>query len=61
MVVGGPNPGQQDKCSGYPTKIPAKSYVDSTCAYAANEIAINWNAPFVYLTGALDAIYSRQP
>jgi endoglucanase len=61
MVVGGPNPGQQDNCPGYPTRIPAKSYVDSTCAYAANEIAINWNAPFVYLVGALDAIYSRLP
>ena len=61
MVVGGPNPGQQDHCPGYTTKIPAKSYIDSTCAYAANEIAINWNAPFVYLTGALDAIYSRRP
>ena len=61
MLVGGPNPGQQDNCPGYPTRIPAKSYVDSTCAYAANEIAINWNAPFVYLAGALDAIYSRMP
>ena len=61
LLVGGPNPGQQDRCPGYPTRIPAKSYVDSTCSYAANEIAINWNAPFVYLAGALDAIYSRMP
>ncbi len=25
------------------------AYVDSDCAYASNEIAINWNAPLVYL------------
>lgn len=52
MLVGGPNPGQQDHCA-YPFKEPETSYVDSDCAYAANEIAINWNAPMVYLTNAL--------
>jgi endoglucanase len=57
MLVGGPNPGQQDKCAGYPTAVPARSYVDSTCSYASNEIAINWNAPLVYLAAALDAVY----
>ena len=58
MLVGGPNPGQQDKCAGYPSKLPARSYVDSTCSYAANEIAINWNAPLAYLAAALDAVYA---
>jgi len=52
MLVGGPNPAQQDHCS-YPSKEPELSYVDSDCAYAANEIAINWNAPMVYLSNAL--------
>ncbi|MGZ3998730.1 MAG: glycoside hydrolase family 9 protein [Flavisolibacter sp.] len=52
MLVGGPNPGQQDHCA-YPFKEPETSYVDSDCAYAANEIAINWNAPLVYLANAL--------
>lgn len=60
LLVGGPNPGQQDGCNNYPTKIPDQSYVDNTCDYAANEIAINWNAPMVYLANAIEAIYSRQ-
>jgi endoglucanase len=60
MLVGGPNPGQQDACAGYPSKLPARSYVDSTCSYAANEIAINWNAPLAYLAAALDAIYGTR-
>ena len=55
MLVGGPNPAQQDHCT-YPSKEPEISYVDSDCAYAANEIAINWNAPMAYLTNALRAL-----
>lgn len=61
LLVGGPNPGQQDHCAGYPSRVPALSYVDSTCAYAANEIAINWNAPLAYLAAALDAIGGATP
>jgi endoglucanase len=60
LLVGGPNPGQQDHCAGYPTRLPALSYVDSACAYAANEIAINWNAPLAYLAAAVDALESRR-
>lgn len=59
MLVGGPNPRQQDSCA-YPFNEPETSYVDSDCAYAANEIAINWNAPMVYLSNALEAIISRR-
>ena len=59
FLVGGPNPGQQDHCPGYPSRLPALSYVDSTCAYAANEVAINWNAPLAYLAAAVDAIASE--
>ena len=61
LLVGGPNPGQQDKCPGYPSRAPALSYVDSTCAYAANEVAINWNAPLVYLAASLDALFGARP
>ena len=61
LLVGGPNPGQQDRCAGYPSRLPALSYVDSTCAYAANEVAINWNAPFAYLAAAVDAAYTAPP
>ena len=57
LLVGGPNPGQQDRCPGYPSTLPALSYVDAQCAYAANEIAINWNAPFAYLAAAVDEAY----
>jgi endoglucanase len=56
LLVGGPNPGRQDNCPGYPSTLPARAYVDSACSYASNEIAINWNAPLAYLAGALDAI-----
>ncbi len=59
LLVGGPNPGQQDGCNNYPTKIPDKSYVDNTCDYAANEIAINWNAPVAYLANAIEALQKK--
>jgi len=55
-LVGGPNPGQQDikGCSApYPSKLPAMSYLDNMCSYASGEIAINWNAPLVYVTAAV--------
>jgi endoglucanase len=28
------------------------------CSYASNEIAINWNAPLVYLAVAMEALQS---
>lgn len=59
MLVGGPNPRQQDNCV-YPSKEPELSYVDSVCSYASNEIAINWNAPIVYLANALEAIMRKR-
>lgn len=59
FMVGGPNPGQQDKCE-YPSDIPDESYVDDTCSYASNEIAINWNAPFAYLINALEGLFAQK-
>jgi endoglucanase len=59
LIVGGPNPGQQDGCKTYPSKIPDESYTDSVCSYASNEIAINWNAPAAYLAGALEALFNK--
>jgi endoglucanase len=53
-LVGGPNPGRQDGCV-YPTAIANQAYTDQTPAYACNEIAINWNAPLVYLVWGLEA------
>ena len=57
LLSGGPNPGMQDKCPGYPSTLPAKAWLDHACSYASNEIAINWNAPLAYLAFALDAAY----
>ncbi len=59
MVAGGPNPGQQDNCSGYPNNNPASSYVDSWCSYASNEVTINWNAPLAYSINALQFYQNR--
>nr|WP_315248388.1 glycoside hydrolase family 9 protein [uncultured Duganella sp.] len=59
FLAGGPQPGQQDQqhCpKPYPSKLPAKSYLDHECSYASNEIAINWNAPLVYVAAGLQAL-----
>lgn len=59
FLVGGPNPGQQDSkgCSvPYASSAPALSYLDAGCAFASNEVAINWNAPLVYVSAALSAL-----
>jgi len=53
FVVGGPNQGRQDH-QDYTSEFPAQAYVDHYKSFASNEIAINWNAPFVFLLGALE-------
>ena len=55
LLSGGPNPGMQDKCQ-YPSTEPETAFVDNVCSYASNEIAINWQAPMVYLAGAIEAL-----
>ncbi len=55
LLAGGPNRGRQD---AFMKKLlnadlpPAKMYVDVTGAYACNEVAINWNAPLVFVLAA---------
>jgi len=59
FLVGGPNAGQQDArhCPvPYPSTLPALSYLDHFCSYASNEVAINWNAPLVYVSAALQVL-----
>ena len=60
MLVGGPNPGQQDKNdmhdAVYPSNYPDESYIDVMQSYASNEIAINWNASLVAFLSWLDAL-----
>jgi endoglucanase len=55
LMTGGPNPGRQDGCP-YDFSDPETAYSDNSCAYASNEIAINWNAPLVYLASAIEAL-----
>lgn len=61
-LAGGPNAQYQSTdcgVSSYPSKYPAKSYLDAECSYSTNEIAINWNGPLVFLTGAVEATLSN--
>lgn len=58
-LSGGPNPAQQDaeECPvPYPSGLPALSWLDHDCSYASNEVAINWNAPLVYVAAAIQAL-----
>ncbi len=55
LLAGGPNPGRQDKCE-YKFTEPETAYSDTDCSYASNEIAINWNAPLVYLANAVEGL-----
>ena len=60
MLVGGPNPGQQDREAShltYPSSQPDESYIDDAGSYASNEIAINWTAALVALAGWIDASF----
>jgi endoglucanase len=58
LVAGGPNPGKQDGCT-YMFSEPETCYLDDDCSYASNEIAINWNAPVVYLLNSLNYLFAR--
>jgi len=58
LLVGGPNPGMQDHVRVLST-VPDEAYIDDDKAYAVNEIAINWNAPFAYLANALEALQNQ--
>ncbi len=63
LLSGGPNYAQQDakNCGTavYTSKLPAMSYMDEECSYASNEIAINWNAPLVYIANAAEALEKK--
>ncbi len=52
FLVGGPQAGAPDGCE-YPSPLPARSWLDDWCSYSTNEVAINWNAPLVYVVAAL--------
>jgi endoglucanase len=64
LLSGGPNHGRQDAAMKKlsPDLPPAKMYLDEQEAYAANEVAINWNAPLVFLlAGAVETAGEAAP
>lgn len=59
LLVGGPNQYLQDpilKSVFNAMTPPALCYIDHEGSYAANEIAINWNAPLVFVAGYFNGI-----
>jgi endoglucanase len=64
FIVGGPNGGLQDPANcltRYSSTVPAKAWLDNVCSYASNEVAINWNAPLVYVSAALQVLGTTPP
>ncbi len=54
LMVGGPDQYLEDAAlaSAYTSSTPPElCYLDSQDSYASNEIAINWNAPLVFVSG----------
>ena len=53
LLSGGPNRSRQDpKMIRLGNRPPAKMYLDEWESFATNEVAINWNAPLVFLLAA---------
>lgn len=57
FIVGGPRGETSDDCKPltYP-KGAANAWLDKFCSYTTNEVAINWNAPLVYVSAALQVL-----
>ncbi|MFL6229261.1 MAG: glycoside hydrolase family 9 protein, partial [Pyrinomonadaceae bacterium] len=54
LMSGGPNRSRQDPAMRrLPDLPPARMYLDEQESYATNEVAINWNAPLVFLLAAV--------
>jgi endoglucanase len=54
LLSGGPNRSRQDAAMNkLPNLPPAKMYLDEQESYASNEVAINWNAPLVFLLAGM--------
>jgi endoglucanase len=55
LLSGGPNAHPGDRvAASLPKRAPMKMYQDNQAAYSLNEIAINWNAPLVFLLASLN-------
>ncbi|WP_136479301.1 glycoside hydrolase family 9 protein [Acetivibrio thermocellus] len=59
IIAGGPNSRFEDPTITAAVKKdtpPQKCYIDHTDSWSTNEITINWNAPFAWVTAYLDEI-----
>lgn len=56
LLVGGPDQYRSDpalQAAFTSNTPPALCYIDTVASYASNEVAINWNAPLVFVSGVL--------
>lgn len=63
LLVGGPHPGQQDAAHcpvPYASGMPALSWLDHECSFAGNAVAINWNAPLLYVATGIQVLTPDQ-
>jgi endoglucanase len=60
LAAGPQNKDNPEGCA-YPANLtlPANKYLDDFCSYSTNEIGINWNASFAYLSGCIEAIQAK--
>jgi endoglucanase len=57
LLSGGPNAQPDDSVANtLPHKPPMHMYIDNQFAYSVNEVAINWNAPLVFLLAAAHSL-----
>ncbi|PPK85243.1 non-processive endocellulase [Neolewinella xylanilytica] len=61
LLSGGPNAAQQDRpeTTYKPNAAPMQSWADQTPSYASNEICLNWNAPFSYVSGFMEYVAAQ--
>ncbi|MEA2016784.1 MAG: glycoside hydrolase family 9 protein [Actinomycetota bacterium] len=59
-IAGGPNQeASDDGVSHFVDEVsPVKRYIDDSKSYSTNEVAINWNAPLVWITSFMDEKYN---
>ncbi len=56
LLSGGPNARGGDRiANSLERRLPMRCWVDDERAYSLNEIAINWNAPLVFLLAAANS------
>ena len=60
LLSGGPNAHPSDEASkGLGKQPPMRMWMDDQAAFSLNEVAINWNAPLVFLLAAANRAFSQ--